>query len=72
MPNDKIFYLIFFVISISIVSVVAHMKDSKSLTSTEHEIQNTEDTSQIDSENETGIISFMLGNHDDDTTNDGA
>ena len=40
------------------------MEDSKSLTSTEHEIQNTEDTSQIDSENETGIISFMLGNHD--------
>jgi len=69
MVNDKIVYLVFFVISIAIVSVVAHMDDSKSLASTEHDTEN----SFPDSENETGILSFMLGSYEDrdNKTNDG-
>jgi len=73
MVNDKIIYIIFFVISIAIVSVVAHIDESKSLASTEHG-ENTVDA-QIGSENETGTILFMLESPEgdaDDKTNDGA
>ncbi len=75
MPSDKIIYLIFFVISIAIVSVVAHVEDSKSLASAEHRIQNTNDTLRVGTENETSVILFMLQSPEgdvDDKTNDGA
>jgi len=74
MVNDKIMYVVFFVISIAIVSVVAHIGDSKPPANVDPSIQDVDDPSQIDSENEAGIISFILGNHEDrsNRTNDGA
>jgi len=71
MVNDKIVYLVFFAISIVIVSGVAHMDNSKSITSAEHGLD-TENTSQGNPENETGTILFMLENDEDSETNDGA
>ena len=70
MVNDKIIYVVFFVISLAIVSVVAHIDNSDSLASVEHGVQNTEYASQEDAENETGMILFMLEGHEDDTDNE--
>ena len=57
MINDKIIYVIFFVISL-VVSVVAHIDETKAFASIEYR-KNTVDI-QSDSVNETGIAQFML------------